>query len=307
VAVKLKAQQSQLYTQYMYNKMVYNAAYAGSLEAPSFNLLYRQQWIGLEGAPEAQILGFHTPLKNENIALGFNIERQVIGIEQNLTLNGIYVYRFKVSKEGKLGLGVNVSGRYFEQDFTDDRLQATQGTELDNAISNGIQSKLVANIGFGAYYHEEKLYFGFSIPRIAKSDIDFDEVDPRTGREARHFNIMGGYSFELSDAVSLTSQALVRLTENAPFDLDINAMFGFYDNFFAGLTYRHYRGSLSTLAESIDVLAGVQITPRLYTGLAYDFTLTKIGRYSNGSVEAMIRYNIIEVAEKDTYVNPRYF
>lgn len=308
LAYQMKAQQSQLYTQFMYNKMNHNAAYAGSLAAPSFNMIYRSQWIGLEGAPEAQVVGFHTPLKNQNLALGFNLERQVIGIQEHITLNGIYVYRLKVSDKGKLGLGVNISGRYFEQDFGDPRLQATQSIDLDNAISQGVESKFLANIGFGAYYNEKDLYLGISIPRLAESDIDFDEGSGgEVSREARHLNIMGGYSFDLSDYVSLTPQALIRITDGAPIDIDINAMFGFDDIFFAGLTYRHYSGELASLAESIDVLAGVQVTPRLYIGMAYDFTLSEIRKYSNGSVEAAVRYNIIEVEEKKTYVNPRYF
>ena len=308
LAYRLNAQQSQLYTQFMYNKMNYNAAYAGSLNAPSFNMVYRSQWIGLEGAPEAQLIGFHTPLKNENLALGFNLERQVIGIQEHITLNGIYVYRLRVSEKGKLGLGVNISGRYFEQNFSDPRLQSTQPIDLDNAVNQGVQSKFLANIGFGAYYQEKDFYFGLSVPRLAESDIDFDSNrGDQISREARHLNIMGGYSFDLSDVVSLTPQGMIRITDNAPMDFDLNALFGFYDQFFAGLTYRHYNGEVNSLAESIDVLAGVQVTQRLYIGLAYDFTLSELRKYSNGSVEAAIRYNIIEVEEKETYVNPRYF
>lgn len=306
VAFRMEAQQLQMYTQFMYNKMQFNAAYAGSLDAPSAQVLYRNQWIGLEGAPEAQVVGFHSPLANKSIALGFNFERQSIGIQETMTLDGIYVYRLKISKEGRLGLGVNISGRYLEQDFSDPRLVATEGIQLDNAISMGIQNKLVANIGFGAYYHDSKMYFGLSIPRLAKSDIDFDQVDLETSREARHFNIMGGYIIDLSRNISLTPQAMIRLTEGAPIDVDLNAMLCFYDRFYSGLTFRHYNGMRGVL-ESIDILAGVQVSPQLYLGFAYDITLTQLRNYSSGSVELAARYTFIQPEEKETYVNPRYF
>ena len=306
IASRMQAQQLQMYTQFMYNKMQFNAGYAGSLDAPSAHVLYRNQWVGLEGAPEAQVLGIHSPLANKSIALGLNFERQTIGIQETLTLDGIYVYRLKVSKTGRLGLGVNISGRYLEQDFSDPRLVATEGIQLDNAISMGVQNKFVANIGFGAYYHDPKMYFGVSIPRLAKSDIDFDQIDLETSREARHFNIMGGYIIDLSRNISLTPQALIRLTEGAPLDVALNAMLCFYEKFYTGLTFRHYNG-MRGLLESLDILAGVQVSPQLYLGFAYDITLTQLRNYSSGSLELAARYTFIQPEKKETYVNPRYF
>jgi len=303
----LFAQQSQIYTQYMYNKLNFNAAYAGSLGHPSMTAMYRNQWIGLEGAPDAQIFSFDAPLSNDKIGLGFNFERQAIGIQEHLTFNGAYAYRFRVSEKGKLSLGVNTSGRFFQQNFNDPRLSANQGTAIDNAIPSELRNSWVANVGFGAYYSDSKMYWGVAVPRIAKNDIDLSNSGLMQATEVRHYNIMGGYTTDLSRLHSLTVQGIFRINENAPNDFDINGMWGYRDVFFAGLTYRYYNGTAGTLAESMDVLIGVQAVPQLYVGLAYDFTFSELRRYSNGSIELVARYRFFKAEPQAKYVNPRYF
>jgi len=307
LGVSLQAQQSQIYTQYMYNKLSFNPAYAGSLGSPAATALYRNQWIGLEGAPEAQIVSFDAPLKNENIALGFNFERQAIGIQEHLTFNGVYAYRFKVSERGKLAFGVNVSGRFFQQNFNDPRISATQGTAIDNAIPSDLRNSWVANIGFGAYYSDAEKYFGVAVPRIARTDIDLSNSGLMQATEVRHYNIMGGYTFDISRRYSLTSQGIIRINENAPWDFDFNAMLGFRDLFFSGLSYRYYNGTANTLAESIDVIVGMKVIPQLYLGIAYDITLSELRQYSNGSIELAVRYSFFTVEPQAKYVNPRFF
>ncbi len=300
-------QQSQIYTQYMYNKLNFNPAYAGSLGHPSLTVLYRNQWVGLEGAPDAQIFSFDAPLSNEKIGLGFNFERQAIGIQEHLTFSGSYAYRFRVSKKGKLAMGVNTSGRFFQQNFNDPRIQATQGTVIDNAIPSELRNSWVANVGFGVYYTDDRMYWGMAIPRIAKNDIDLSNSGLMQATEVRHYNIMGGYTTNINRLHSLTIQGMFRINENAPFDFDINGMWGFRDIFFAGLTYRYYNGTAGTLAESLDVLVGFQVRPQLYIGFAYDFTFSELRRYSDGSIELAARYRFFKAEPQAKYVNPRYF
>jgi len=301
------AQQSQIYTQYMYNKLNFNPAYAGSLGHPSLTVLYRNQWMGLEGAPDAQILSFDAPLSSEKIGLGFNFERQAIGIQEHLTFSGSYAYRFRVSEKGKLALGVSPSARFFQQNFNDPRIRANQGTAIDNAIPAELRNAWVANVGFGAYYTDQKMYWGVAIPRIARNDIDLSNSGLMQATEVRHYNLMGGYTNELSRTQSLTVQGMFRINENAPNDFDINAMWGYRDVFFAGLTYRYYNGTAGTLAESFDVLLGVQASPQLYIGMAYDFTFSELRKYSDGSIELAARYRFFKAEPQAKYVNPRYF
>ncbi|NBB88442.1 MAG: type IX secretion system membrane protein PorP/SprF [Bacteroidetes bacterium] len=301
------AQQSQIYTQYMYNKLNFNPAYAGSLGAPTLTALYRNQWIGLEGAPDAQIVSFDAPLNSDKIALGFNFERQAIGIQEHLTFNGVYAYRFKVSDKGKLAMGVNASGRFFQQNFNDPRLFASQGTAIDNAIPSDLRNAWVANVGFGIYYSDPNKYWGIAVPRIAKNDIDLSNSGLMQATEVRHYNFMAGYTKDLSRLHSITVQGLFRWNENAPNDFDVNALWGFRDLFFAGMTYRYYNGTAGTLAESVDVLLGFQALPQLYIGVAYDITLSDLQQYSNGSIEIATRYRFFKPEPKAKYANPRYF
>ena len=116
----LYCQQQQMYTQFMYNKMSLNPAFAGNESYTSLSLLYRDQWNGFLGAPKAQLASINFPRIGKRIGLGLNFERQSIGITEKITYEAIYAYKFFLG-EGTLSMGMNVSGRNYIQDYTDSR------------------------------------------------------------------------------------------------------------------------------------------------------------------------------------------
>ena len=139
----LQAQQQNQFTQFMYSKLMFNPAYAGSKGTTCFTAVYRNQWIGLEGAPQTQRIGMHTPVSAGRIGLGLEVYHHTIGITNEWTIAGSYAYRMKFGK-GELSVGLNSSIRYLGVDYTDDRLRATQGTNSDNSIWTTYQSKAMA-------------------------------------------------------------------------------------------------------------------------------------------------------------------
>jgi type IX secretion system PorP/SprF family membrane protein len=300
------AQQEQQYTQFMFNKIGYNPGYAGAQEAKTLSLLYRGQWIGLEGAPSIQALSYSQTMLNERVGLGVNLVRHAVAINRNTTADIAYSYRIKMRGGANLGVGIQASMRYLYQNWADPRLKGTQPLATDQAIPTEAKSKVLPNFGFGVYYHKEKYYCGLSIPRLVNNNIDFAELGGKLSREVQHIYAMGGIKIEVSEGINLMPQVLLKYVKNAPFDADINCNAEFKDRFIAGLTYRTGSGSVSKFGESLDILTGVQANKNLFFGLSYDIGLTKLRNYNNGSIEATVRY-FINPPEGTIVENPRNF
>ncbi len=305
LAVALPAQQEQQYTQFMYNKLAINPGYAGSRDAPCLTAIIRSQWLGLEGAPQTQLLSFNLPLLNKRIGVGLNLERNSISIFNRITAEATYSYRVRLGR-GTLGIGLQGSLRSINANYTDERLQSSQALSLDNSIPDGDQNKLLGNFGAGLYYNTPNYYIGISAPRFLRNNIDFNDAEGILSREVPHFSIMGGFLFPLNETLDLQPQLLVKYVDNAPLDADLNVTFIFTKKYMAGLTYRTGGSSISGVGESIDLLLGIHLLDDLLFGLSYDLTLTEIKDYSSGSVEAVLRY-CFGTSEGEDIINPRFF
>ena len=297
------AQQEDQFTQFMYNKMGFNPAYAGSNDAACITAIARAQWIGLEGAPQSQLITFNMPLFNKRVGIGASLQRHTIGITNKFSAEAVYAYRIPVGR-GILSLGVQGSVRLLRNDYQD--VQGTQPIDIDNAVPPGEQSKYIPNFGAGIYYSSRSFFLGVSAPRLLESNIDFSDLDQLISKEVRHLYIMGGFIFNLGEKVVLQPQTLLKYVEGAPFDADINVNFIFADKVITGLSYR-LGGSSNSFGESISLILGWQTSDALHLGVAYDYTLSDLSDYNNGTIEGVVRYCIGGKSEGDEYINPRFF
>lgn len=286
--VSLQAQQEPMYTQFMFGKMLYNPGYAGSFESPTLLAVYRNQWIGLEGAPKTIALSYNQPLLNNRVGVGGNLVRNSIGINKTITIDIAYAYRIAL-RRGYLGIGLQASMRHMYQDWTDSRLVTTQPIGIDGAVPGEAKSKLLPNFGFGIFYTGPKWFAGLAAPRLVSNNIDFAEQGGVLSREVQHFNAMAGVSFDLGEQMELTPQLLMKYALGAPFDVDVNVMGSYQRKFYLGATYRT-GGDSGGAGESIDALFGIQATKNLFFALSYDIGLTRLRKYNNGSIEATARW-----------------
>jgi type IX secretion system PorP/SprF family membrane protein len=298
-------QQQRLYTMFMYNKLGLNPAYAGYHAHGCVTGIYRNQWLGLQGAPESQVLSFHTPLGGDRIGFGLNLSRETIGISSQITLDGIYAYKVPLGN-GKLSLGAQASIRNMMVDYTDPALRALEDLSLDQGVDLGRDSRWVANFGAGVYYSTHRFYAGISAPRLMNTDIDFEENNLFIAREDRHWYAMTGVVLPLNYDLELMPQVLARYTETAPLSLDINASVIWKQDYTLGLTFRT-GGADGDTGESLDLILSARIARGLLLGVSYDFTLSELRRYSNGSVEVVLRYCFGEPPRQGVFVDPRYF
>jgi len=244
LAILSFGQQEQQYTQFMYNKLGFNPGYAGSHDAPTLTGIFRTQWMGLEGAPQTQLVNFSMPMLNKRVGVGLGIVRHTIGISERFTVEGSYAYRVRLGR-GTLGIGVQASIRHLTQDYTDERIVATQDIGTDGSIPVGQQSKLLPNFGAGVYYNTNKFYFGISAPRFLNNNIDFSDATTIVDREVAHVYGMVGAIFKMSESIKLQPQILFKFAESSPFDADLNMTFLFKERYTAGVTYRVGGSSVS--------------------------------------------------------------
>ncbi|MEM9819697.1 MAG: type IX secretion system membrane protein PorP/SprF [Bacteroidota bacterium] len=298
------AQQEQQYTQFMYNKLSFNPGYAGSYDAPCITAIYRNQWIGLDGAPKTITVSFDAPLLNKRVGVGLNLTSRKIGIQNRINIDGAYSYRVRLGR-GTLGLGVQGSIRYISNDYSDTRLSGTQAIETDGGIPVGEQSKMVPNFGAGLYYHTPKFYLGVSVPRLLKNNIDFNDISGVLGKEVEHVYAMAGLLIDVSKTFKLQPQLLVKYADNSPLDADLNLSAIFNEKYTFGVTYRAGSGSENAV-ESIDLLLSAYVTDNVMFGLSYDIGLTELKDYNSGSLEAILRY-CFGKSEGEDIVNPRFF
>jgi type IX secretion system PorP/SprF family membrane protein len=303
----IKAQHEQQYTQFMFNKLAFNPAYAGNTGDLTATAIYRNQWMGFEGAPVSMGVSVDGGLKEDKIGLGMNIFRTTVGIFDTWTMDGIYSYKLRLGPEATLSAGLQASLRYYGVNFLDSRLRGTQELTIDPSIPNEAISDLTANFGFGLYFSTNNFYAGLSMPRLLNTNLDFVEREIPLSSESRHTFVMMGTNIRLNPILEWTPQLLFKYVQNAPFGLDFYSGFTFLERYTMGLGYRS-GGVQRNFGESIDVLVGFQITQGLFMAFSYDILLTDIKTYSSGSAEVVLRYSFVPAQEKpEKIINPRYF
>ncbi len=295
------AQQDAQYTQYMYNTMSVNPAYAGSRGQLSILGMYRSQWVGLDGSPETFTFNLHSPIRNSKLGYGVSIVNDNIGdgVVQETYLDGILSYTIDVSQEGKLSFGLKVGGSLLNLDFNglnNFDQEPIQGDNIDNKFS--------PNFGLGVYYHTNRFYAGLSVPNMIEtnyfdnSNNDADDVQ-FLSREKINFYLITGLVLDLSYNLKFKPAILTKVVTGAPVQLDLSASFLLSEKFSFGVAYRW--------DAAFSGLVGFQISDQLMLGLAYDKETTELGstRFNDGSFEVFLRFELLKSYQR--LVSPRFF
>jgi type IX secretion system PorP/SprF family membrane protein len=293
-ANKLKAQQEPQYTQYMFNMMSVNPAYAGTREALNALMISRLQWVGVEGAPRSHTFTLHTPFKEKKMGLGVSLIADNIGPVTNTYLNINYAYRVSLNEKMTLSLGLKGGIYNYYAGLSDVALN-----EQDNAFRQDYRKSFQPNLGAGAYLYTKEYYVGFSVPKLIKTELESIEAGDEFSNELKlHYFITAGYVFELNNDWKLKPSILNKLVEGAPPSLDITAQALYQNRFWLGTTYR--------VGDAIAFLFEVQVNRQLVVGYSYDYTLSGMSNVSNGSHEILISYDFAGFSN-DKVKSPRYF
>jgi type IX secretion system PorP/SprF family membrane protein len=308
------AQQDPMLTNYHFNALVFNPAYAGSNEHLTLNLSHRQQWLGFDGAPVTQTLTAHTPLKNERVGVGFALSNDQIGPGGSTDLAASYAYRMQVgaSKKLKLSLGLQASVANWRGDFAEITVEHSD----DPSFSQNL-SRWLPNFGAGAYLYGEKFYLGLGLPRLLEHDLRKakDDSEAVFAKNYRHFYLSAGAAFPLSGdqlvfRPSLLLQNAGFLSKidgqkiGAPMSANVGASMLFRQLFWVGTSYRTALSGQSS-HDAANLWFAWSLRNGMRFGAAYDITLSKIRTASSNSFEIMLGYEF-DVKVKQV-ASPRYF
>lgn len=281
------AQQDPQYTQYMYNMNVVNPAYAGSKEHLEIGLLYRNQWVGIEGAPRTVTFSAHTPI-DEKQGLGLSAISDQAGPVKETNLYADYSYTLNLGGERRLAFGVKAGATFHDVGLLSVDLQE----DFDIAFSENVNNTYL-NIGAGLLFYTEKYYVGVSIPNFLNSR-HLDINGRKFGSETQHYFTTAGYVLDLSSTVKFKPSALIKASFESPASLDLNANFLLYERFELGASYR--------LDDAVSGLCSVRATDWLQLGFAYDNSLSYL---KEPSYEVFVLFDVF--FSKKAYRSPRYF
>jgi len=285
------AQQDPQFTQYMYNTMNVNPAYAGSRGHLTILGMYRSQWVGLNGAPETQVLAVDGPV-GKDVGLGIVLLNDQLGPSNETFFDANFSYTLRLDDENKkLSFGLKAGGRIFNVDFSKGSFE-----DPDIAFQNNINNKFLPTIGAGIYYHTDNDYIGLAIPNFfAEEHYDAQELNIAT--ERLHYFLIGGTVFDATPDVKLKPAFFVKWVPGAPVIADLSANALIKETLTLGLAYRW--------DDSFSGLLGLQISPNFTLGYAYDFTTTDLRNYNFGTHEVFLRFEF--KSEERKFKSPRFY
>lgn len=302
LANQVLAQTEPHYTMFMYNKLLYNPGYAGSRDLTSINADYRDQWTGINGAPKTYNITIDGPVGSymmpfRKVALGLSLNSEQLGVEKNTDFVAYYAYRLQLGKS-VLSFGLDAGAKLYTANYS--ALNPYQ--QNDPNLQHNINNAFLPNFGSGVYWSSNKYYAGFSVPNILQNYYDKNErkINNQASREIRGYYLSGGYVFSMGEHFKLEPQVMGRYAGNSDYQLPLNCDFNLsailYDRLLIGGSYR--------TDKSFEAIIHMQVTKNINIGYAYDYMMSALNGYTNGSHELVVGYDIIR--ENNKIVTPRF-
>ena len=293
---KVLAQTEPMYSQYMYNMLGVNPAYAGSREVLGLNFFQRNQWSGLRGAPKTTSLNLDQSINEGKIGLGIQMFSDQLGVEEASGINGFLSSRIKVSENGILSAGLSVGFMNYQFNSLDvlNRIRTD-----DNVFVTVIPSQWNPSVGFGLYYNTDQFYVGVSSPSLLKSRLAKYENFASGIQKTDDFHLFTtmGYVIKINEEVNLKPSTMIKMVSGAPIEFDLNTNVWLKDILGLGISYR--------TGDAVLGMAEIQTSPNLRFGYAYDMPFSPLKTYTRGSHEIMIRYEW--GSNKSKIKSTRYF
>jgi len=286
------AQQEPLFTQYMFNTLIVNPAYAGTRDALNINTLTRYQWVGVEGAPKTYSLGLHTPLYQKNVGVGFTFINDNTGPISTNYLGLNYAYRIKINKKLTLSMGLKGGIHWYNSNLTS--LETTDPTDPEFQLN---EKQTNPNFGIGLYLFSDSYYVGFSSPKLFELTID-SETSSSLNELKRHYYLIGGYVYNVNPKLDFKPSVFTRIVSGAPISTDLTLQF-YYDKMI-------WFGAMYRIGDAIGAFFDIRLNKQLTIGYGYDYSLNALIGLNSGSHEIMLSYDFNKI-KAGKVISPRYF
>ena len=279
-------QQLPQYSLYMLNPFSINPAYAGVENQVEIRSQNKYQWTGISDAPRTYNLSFTNTAMGTTLGYGGHVFTDVTGPNRRIGVNGAFAYHFNVTETLRGSIGVSMGVTQFALDG--DKINVREGD--DPIVSSRLSSDYLFDVKTGIHLYHEKYFFGISIPNLLQNEVNVFELGMPIGQLEPHYNVMGGYFFDLNDDFTLSPSALLKYVEPAPFKIDLNLIAKYQDRFWLGGGYR--------LNDGIIALAGCELNNRIQISYAYDIINSNLQSYSGGVHEVLIGLNFTKPTPK---------
>jgi len=277
----LKAQKDIVMSQYMHNRYAINTAFAGNREVLSLYGGFRKKWAGFEGAPSSMLFSMHSALKNENVALGFDVYNQQYGVNKETGFSASYTYRLKLSGGQKLAFSVNAGGGFYSANWSEVATLGNSGSLDPEFAAN--ESNFAPIVGFGSAWYANNFFMGFSVPNFFYYDPYVLGGENSIALDKANYLLTAGYLFELSRKVHLQPSALARINPEFGSFVDVNASLIYNNQLWIGAGYR--------TSNDMTAMVGYQVSPQFRFSYSFDYSTGEISSYSNGTHEVAIQFD----------------
>lgn len=296
------AQQMTQYSQYIFNTMAINPAYAGTKSLTSITGTYRNQWMNIDGAPVSQNI-IADGACNRKIGWGAQIENDRIGAQGRLSFLATYAYRVYFNSKARLSFGLSGGAERYSLSKGD----LTTVDPNDPVVMNLAESRWRPDARFGMFYNTEQFYAGASVTNVFSDLISHDNMV----RVQRHYFLLAGYLFNVPGNIKVKPSILVKEDFLGPTNFDLNAFILFHERLWTGVSYRtgyalssHKLNNDIVSRDAIVAAAEFYINPSFRIGYSYDFDIAGLKSYSTHEIS--LGYYFMK--KQDTpMVSPRYF
>ncbi|MEJ7694297.1 type IX secretion system membrane protein PorP/SprF [Daejeonella sp.] len=277
---QLSAQQLPLYSQYMFNTLEINPAYAGFKESMQFTTIFRKQFNGIKNSPQTAMISFDMPIGRTKLGVGVKLVDDKFSVSRTTGAQGSLSYHID-GDNSKLSFGMQIGALNYKANMMDLNL-----TNPGDPIFAQDVNTLVANFGTGIFYNTDKYYAGISVPNLARTNLRETNValDSYDVKQSPHFYVNAGMLIDLNDNFILKPSFLLRGVRGIPLNYDVNANVFFKELFSVGVSYR----SNSAVVGLMDV----RIIPDLRLGYAYDYDVGRLNTFTKSTHEIILRYSI---------------
>lgn len=297
------AQQDPQYSQYQFNQMIINPAYAGTKDVLSAVIDIRKQWSGFDGAPKTESFSFHGPLKKKRIGLGLSAYNDAIGPKRVTAAYGNISYILPLTSKLKLSFGVRAGVVNYAFDFN--KMNYKDAGET-NAVANITSNKLRPDFDAGLFLKSNSFYAGFSATHLNSAYIYNDKVSytnangkpleyDLTYKLSTHIFGIISKGFSVSDNL-IINPTLIYKSTNGVANLDGNLNFLINQRLWLGAFYR----SDATVGALVQVI----VSNNIKIGYSFDTGIGKVQKRLGNGHEIMIGFDMNTFKSK--MLSPRY-
>lgn len=276
----VNAQSFYRFGQFNFAKNLYNPASIGSDASFTADLIYRDQWRGVEGSPKTAAFSTSYDIDN-SMAVGLSFYNDRIGHNQVNSFSGMYAYRVIFSERNYLSLGIGLGGDHSSWNLAD-----ASTTQVNDPAFSQSYSSFKFNASFGVYYRNPKFYLGLSIPQILQNNNASNWIEP----ELNHYHGLIGYYFEINENMIIQPSLQMKIVRNTPIQADGIVRF-LFSNFGAGIGYR----TENSLIASLDYV----FLDKLRVGYMFNYDVGKLSRAKGMSNEVYLGIGLPYYFNKD--------